>query len=161
MQLSGLKWIAMTAATAVMIGATLAAVVPRVIAAGDDTARVKAEKKKLQGTWEILSAEESGRKKEDTSTVRLKIEGDSFALLEGDEILVKGPFTLDPTKDPMEMDIAFQEGKPKGQTGRAIYAWDGTDLKFCAAKERDSRPTDFTTTPGDERVLLFLKRQAP
>jgi RNA polymerase sigma factor (sigma-70 family) len=161
MQLSGLKWFAMTAITAVVIGATLTAVVPKVIAAVDETARVEAEKKKLQGTWEVLSAEESGIKQDDISTARLKIEGDSFALMAGDRILSKGPFKLDPSKEPMEMDIAFQEGKMAGKTGLAIYAWDGVNLKFCGREDRHGRPTDFTTTPGDERLLLLLKRQSP
>jgi RNA polymerase sigma factor (sigma-70 family) len=162
MQLSGLKWIAMTALTAIMVGATLTGVVPRVIAGADETARVEAEKKKLQGSWEILTAEESGKKPDDdTSAVRLKIEGDSFALVNGETIMAKGPFKLDPSKEPMEMDIAFQEGKMAGKTGLAIYAWDGANLKFCGREDRHGRPTDFTTTPGDERLLLLLKRQAP
>jgi RNA polymerase sigma factor (sigma-70 family) len=159
MRLSLLKSFAVIALGTIVIGTTLAAVLPRAIAAAADTAQVRAEKQKLQGTWEVVSCEESGMKLEDVAGYTLKFDGDSFAMMEDDRVVGKGPFTLDPSRSPMEMDIAFQEGKMEGKTGRAIYAWDGTNLRFCGAKERGTRPTEFQTTPGDERLLLLLKRQ--
>jgi RNA polymerase sigma factor (sigma-70 family) len=157
MHMSNLKWIVVAAGMSALVSATLVAVVPGVIAAAADT--VEAEKKKLEGTWVPLAVTESGKEQELTDARRIKIEGDIFALMEGDEVHARGPFKLDSSRNPMEIDIAFDFGKMSGKTGRAIYAWDGANLKFCGAIEPHDRPTDFTSTAGDGRLLLLLKRQ--
>jgi uncharacterized protein (TIGR03067 family) len=131
------------------------------VAAADDAAKVEAERKKLQGTWVVLSLREDGAEKKANGQLQLKFEGETFTMLQGDQVTGKGPFALDPSKDPMEMDLEFREGKEEGKTGLAIYAWDGANLKFCGADSKEKRPTGFTTKPGDDRILLVLKRKDP
>jgi RNA polymerase sigma factor (sigma-70 family) len=157
MHMSNLKWIVVAAGMSALVSATLVAVLPAVIAVAADTA--EAEQKKLQGTWVALTITESGNEQETTGAHRVKIEGDLIAMMEGDEVRSRGPFKLDPSRTPMELDITFDFGKMSGKTGRAIYAWDGANLKFCGAIEPHDRPTDFTSTAGDGRLLLLLKRQ--
>jgi RNA polymerase sigma factor (sigma-70 family) len=156
MRMSSLKWIVVAAGMSALVSATLVAALPGVIAAADT---VEAEKKKLEGTWIALNITESGNEQKTTGEHRVKIEGDIFALMEGDEVRTSGPFKLDSSRNPMEIDIAFDFGKMSGKTRRAIYAWDGANLKFCGAIEPHDRPTDFTSTAGDGRLLLLLKRQ--
>jgi RNA polymerase sigma-70 factor (ECF subfamily) len=165
MQLARLKWATALALGLALTGAAGAALAlgpgVGVLAVADDTSRASAELKKLQGTWVAVSSEESGTKNDETGEHSMRFDGETFALLEHGEVHDRGPFRLDPSRDPMAMDITFEEGKMKGKTGRAIYAWDGELLKFCGAIEPKERPTDFTTQAGDDRLLVVLKRQNP
>ena len=70
----------------------------------------------------------------------------------------KGKIKLDPAKNPTEIDFQFEEGRHKGKTDLAIYAWDGANLKLCWVRDGDKHPTEFGTKPDDKRVLLLLKR---
>jgi uncharacterized protein (TIGR03067 family) len=157
MHIANLKWFVVAAGVSALVSAKLVALLPGVIAAAADT--VEAEQKKLQGTWVALAVTESGQEQQVTGAHRMKYEGDVIALMEGDEVHASGTFKLDSSRNPMQIDIAFDSGKMSGKTGRAIYAWDGANLKFCGAIEPHDRPTDFTSTPGDGRLLLVLKRQ--
>jgi uncharacterized protein (TIGR03067 family) len=161
MQLTRLRWATAFALEVIVTGAGVAAV-PRALAVADDISRARAEQKKLQGTWVIVSAETGGEKREgDGSEEQLKIEGDAFSIEHGGHVEERGTIRLDPSKEPSEIDLQFQEGKHEGKTDLAIYAWDGANLKLCWVREGEKRPTDFTTKPGDHRVLMVLKRQGP
>ena len=50
------------------------------------------------------------------------------------------------------------EGKPEPVRTFAIYELDGDDLIYCIAEPGRPRPTDFTTTEGDGRTLVKLRR---
>ena len=161
MHLTRLRWVAAFAVAVIVTGAGVAAV-PRVFAAVDDAARARAEVKKLQGTWAVAAFEKAGVKKEaEGGEEQIRFEGDEFQVLHGGHVEEKGTIRLDPSRNPPELDLQFQEGKHEGKTDLAIYGWDGASLKVCWVKEGARRPTDFTTKPGDDRVLLVLKRQEP
>lgn len=161
MHLTRLKWALAFALGVASAGAGLASLAPMVLAAVDDPPAVKAELKKLQGSWAVTSAVEGGIKGKGADKLRLVIDGKTFTLTEGREVVLKGPFKLDLSKNPTEMDIKFEEGKMKGKNGLAIYAFDGADLKFCGVEDMYERPTDFTSVPGDNRTLLILTRRKP
>ena len=74
---------------------------------------------------------------------------------------MSGNIKLDPSKNPMEIDFEFQDGKREGKTDLAIYAWEGANLKLCWVRDGDKHPSEFATKPGDKRVLVILKRQDP
>ncbi len=161
MHLTRLGWATALALAVVATGAGVAAV-PGALAFADDIARAKAEQKKLQGTWVIVSAETGGEERAgDGSEEQLKIEGDAFSIEHGGHVEERGTILLDPSKHPSEIDLQFREGKHEGKTDLAIYTWDGANLKLCWVREGEKRPTDFTTKPGDHRVLMVLKRQDP
>jgi RNA polymerase sigma factor (sigma-70 family) len=160
MHLTRLKWTSVFVMSVIMTGAGFAAVVPTVLAAADETDKAKAEAKKLQGKWYPISLEQGGVSVEDFGEKHLEFDGETFALKDGDKVQGKAIFKLDPSKDPMEMDLEFTEGKIEGKA-LAIYAWDGANLKFCAVKPGHDRPKDFSTTDGDERALFVLKRGKP
>src|SRR5262245_38330406 len=161
MNLTRRKWIAMCGLSAFAAGTGVLSLVPRGLAADDKADRIAAERKKLQGTWVAVSSEESGKKGEENGQHRLKFDGETFTFMEGDKVHVRGAFKLDPSRVPMEMDIQFQDGKLEGRNVLAIYAWAGEKLMVCATPEPNGRPKDFTTTVGDERILIVLKRQDP
>jgi uncharacterized protein (TIGR03067 family) len=162
MHLTGLKWATVISLAVIATGAGVAALVPRALAAADGAAKVAAELKKLQGTWLCTSFEKAGVKKEgEGNEEQIKIEGEAFSIWHGGHVEEKGKIKLDPSKKPTEIDFEFQEGKHEGKTNLAIYAWDGASLKLCWVGNGDQHPTDFGTKPGDNRVLLILKRQEP
>jgi RNA polymerase sigma factor (sigma-70 family) len=162
MHLTRLKWATAFALAVVVTGAGVAAVVPRALAAPGGAAKAEAELKAFQGPWLIAAFEQAGVKKEgEGNEEQLKIEGETFSLWHDGHVEVKGTIKLDPSKNPREIDFQFQEGPREGKTDLAIYAWDGANLKLCWVKDGDTHPPDFTTKPGDQRVLLIMKRQEP
>jgi RNA polymerase sigma factor (sigma-70 family) len=161
MRLTGLKWAAASVLAVVVTGAGVAAVLPGALAAADDKDKVKAELKKLQGTWVDVYAEKAGEKLEKVGENQMKFEGETFSVWHDGHVEEKGTIKLDPSRNPMEIDLQFQDGKHAGQTALGIYAWDGEELKLCGAgPDAGARPTDFTTTTRD-RFLVVLKRQGP
>jgi RNA polymerase sigma factor (sigma-70 family) len=161
MHLTGLKWAAAIALAVIVAGAGVAALVPTALAAPDDTAKAEAELKKLQGTWVIISGEKGGEKREGNGEEQLKIDGGTFSIWHGGHVEESGTIKLGPSKNPMEIDLQFEEGKKEGKTGLGIYAWDGEDLRLCVGDPGGGkRPADFTTMPED-RVLIVFKRQGP
>jgi formylglycine-generating enzyme required for sulfatase activity len=54
--------------------------------------------------------------------------------------------------------IDFPDGFPDGKTMLAIYRWEGRMLRICGSPHE--RPTDFTTAPGSERILIVLRNDA-
>jgi uncharacterized protein (TIGR03067 family) len=160
MHLTKLKWATAFALAVVVTGAGVAAVVPRALAAADDTAKVKAELKKLQGTWVDVYAEKAGEKLE-VGDHELKFDGETFRVSDHGRVQEKGTIKLDPSKDPMEIDLRLQEGEQEAKTALGIYAWDGENLKLCLGEPGGGpRPKDFTTAP-EGRILIVLKRQDP
>jgi uncharacterized protein (TIGR03067 family) len=127
----------------------------------EDTAKIKEQLKKLQGTWVDISFEKAGAKLEKVGEHQLKIDGETFSLSHDGKVEDKGTIKLDPSRSPREIDLQVREGKNEGKTGLGIYAWDGEDLKLCLGDlDGGTRPTDLTAMP-ENRVLIVLKRQGP
>lgn len=67
-------------------------------------------------------------------------------------------YTLETDKAPKQLTCGF-EGGPKNLDMPGIYRLDGDSLIICLAmSDRTPRPTDFTTTKGDDRILIEYKR---
>jgi RNA polymerase sigma factor (sigma-70 family) len=161
MNLIRLKWLTAFALAVVVTGAGVAAVLPRALAAADAAADVQAELKKLQGLWVPVTTEVEGVKKEVADAEQLEFDGATFNTWHGGHVEEKGTITLDPSRNPKEIDLTVQGGRNDGKAYLAIFAWDGANLKFCMVKGGHPRPTDFTTRPGDDRFLMVMKRQDP
>jgi uncharacterized protein (TIGR03067 family) len=110
----------------------------------------------LQGTW---LNELEGKKHE------LKITKDGFTLsfaFGEKKASVTGTFKIDPTKSPKHMDLTITaaEGVPdkfKGKTSRAIYAVDGTTLKWYANQPgEEARGNEFPDKEGGQGDYLYL-----
>jgi RNA polymerase sigma factor (sigma-70 family) len=159
MRLTSLKWTT-AFALAVVTGAGAAVLVPKaLLAAAHDKAKAEAELKKLQGTWVIVSGEKAGVKREGNGEELIKFDGETFSIMHNDHVEEAGAIKLDPSRNPMEIDLEFREGNNQGKTALGIYAWDGENLKLCmAAPGRETRPKDFTTNP-EERALIIFKRK--
>jgi uncharacterized protein (TIGR03067 family) len=113
------------------------------------------EAKKLQGTWVVLSATLDGRDVTDLKGGRVVIAGDKLTIrpesgMDEEEFT----FTVDPTRKPKAMRLAFVK-TPSKAAAHVIYDLDGDDLKFVLGQP-DKRPTEFT---DKGHALLTLKRK--
>jgi uncharacterized protein (TIGR03067 family) len=96
-------------------------------------ARAK-EKEGIQGTWTAIALIDNGREesKDDVKRLKLTIQGDKYVYAyAGVERTFAAAYKIDPTKNPKEMDVTFEEGPEKGNTMLAIYSLEGDELRIC------------------------------
>ncbi len=76
-----------------------------------------------------------------------------MTVLFGPQMYSKAKFTVDRSKTPMAIDYYNTEGGNAGKTQLGIYELNGTTLRLCLAAPGQERPADFTSAPGDGRIL--------
>ena len=124
---------------------------------GADAAKDDAQK--IQGTWKVVSAEDSGRKapQDSIKDLRWTITRDAITYQVASRT-TRWSYKLDPAKKPKWADLT--EG---GRTRLAIYDLSGDTLKVCFAEgAHTERPNAFESkanSPND--VLIVLKREKP
>jgi uncharacterized protein (TIGR03067 family) len=131
------------------------------ISAGTKDADKRADKEKLQGTWKFLSVRDQGAEQPWPDGNRLVITSDMMKITYPKDEPMAWKYTIDPSKDPKEMEwtVEIDPGHPIRQP--AIYSLDGDALKICSAAAGKPRPTQFESKRGDFGGLWILKRVAP
>ena len=132
----------------------------------------KAELAMLQGTWEMVAAEEDGAKLspedragkyKDTVLRKLVVEKGKFRFwLAGRERPAPdvGLFELDVRKEPAV--VRWRWSRDDKEVKYAIVSAEGDTLRICVDKDdpadRARLPKEFKTRKGDGRYLYVLKR---
>jgi len=159
MFLHQLKWVAtLITAVCLTVGGLAIGWYALSANAGEQNAAAKADQDKLQGTWQVLSAQFLGKEAEGE-------EGDMIrkgkCVVKGNHMQFRhgGPFTLDPSKKPKELDLDMQEG-PDNERGtwRGIYELKGDELTLVFALPNTDRPREFKTEQGVMHMMMKLKR---
>jgi uncharacterized protein (TIGR03067 family) len=123
---------------------------------------IKKDRKKYEGTWQVISLEVDGNPagEEDAKKMTVVNEADGKWAIEIDgKVMVRGTSEIDPTKKPRTVDLTVTEGNGKGETSLGIYQFDEEDTrKVCLAPAGKKRPTEFSSTSGSEHILVVLKR---
>jgi uncharacterized protein (TIGR03067 family) len=126
----------------------------------------KKELEKLQGTWVAVSGEHNGAKAPDAAIKGWKmfVNGNKMTFNpQTDEAQVV--FELHPAKTPMEIVFTPLDGPRKGESRRAIYAFENELFKLCwdndEKSKNDKPPTGFSTKQGDGLWILVARRQKP
>jgi uncharacterized protein (TIGR03067 family) len=118
------------------------------------------DQKVIQGTWVMTRMESAGkevsRAKLAESRIRLMIAGGRMTMQRPGRTQ-NLTFTLDPSKDPREIDLDDGESL----ITRAIYQLDGDTLKICWAEPGAARPLDFTTDAISQDTLYVFQRVKP
>lgn len=111
---------------------------------------------KLQGTWQVTSAEAGGRAVPGGKGCTLRIEGDKTTLDMGDGHALTGTVRIDPKAKPKAMDLIYGQGVALP----AVYELDGNVLKICQALPGEDRPAAVSGKAGGA-VLTVYKRVKP
>ena len=134
------------------------------IASADDAQdeAIKKDRKQIEGTWRIVALEINGNKAMDEDAKKLSVvngPGETWSLFfEGKEV-AKGTNSFDPTKKPKTIDFTITEGGGKGNVHLGIYELGEKARKLCFAPPGKDRPTEFTSVPGSEHILVAFERE--
>jgi len=123
----------------------------------------KKDLEKLQGEWIMAGLEVDGKQ-----VPAAKLEG-TILRIKGDKYIVtvkdskhEVTITLDPTKDPKAIDMAFPDGPNAPKIGKGIYRIDGDTFVLCRAQSTEGeRPTQFGTWPDTGVFMVTWKRKSP
>jgi RNA polymerase sigma-70 factor (ECF subfamily) len=120
----------------------------------------KADLKKLQGTWTLVSLETGGKKVPEgqLQDVTFVVKDDKATLKHGDAPAHEGTLKVDPGKDPKEIDMTLGEAG-KGEVQKAIYKLEKDTLTICTAHSADERPSAFATKEGTKLAVMVFKKK--
>ena len=135
--------------------------------AGDAAQDAARDRLNLQGTWQVVAAENEGKAIPREEIVQMEV------IFSGDRVLIRGEdkdakkreaipkftFTLDPAHNPKHIDFKYLDAPKKGLVEQGIYHLDGNDLKICMQQDpKGERPRRFVTALGDQLSLIVLRR---
>jgi uncharacterized protein (TIGR03067 family) len=118
----------------------------------------------FQGTWKIVGGEVDGKPAplEEAAGVRFVFEGNKLYIKEpkGKETVVhSGTISVDPTKEPAEMDTMSEDKDDDPVKARGIYKFDKDGrLHMCDVKGRPGRPKTFNTKDTPRSILIVLEK---
>jgi uncharacterized protein (TIGR03067 family) len=125
------------------------------------SAWVEVDRRALAGTWQAISYALDGKKAPDEDMRKIKLsfdaDGKATAIRDG-KVFIAGSTQIDPTANPMSMNVTYTEGDPKGQTAFGIYKIEGDLLTICRSAPGQARPTEFASTPGSGHTLMTYQR---
>jgi uncharacterized protein (TIGR03067 family) len=123
----------------------------------DKDEAIQKEMAKLEGSWQLISAETDGEKlpEERAKQIRVVIDKGKHTVYVNDKPIDEGvAFRIDPTKTPREVDDTLKDGKKI----RGIYELEGDTLRSCVAAAGEERPTKFSGEKGSGCTLRVFKR---
>lgn len=118
--------------------------------------------KKIQGEWIISAMEVNG-----SNVAPARLEG-TVLTIKDDRYIVKRKdetttckITLDPAKDPKEIDMLFLDGDNKDRTLKGIYKIVDADTfqMVRGLGPEQNRPRDFATWPDTNYFLITWKKK--
>ena len=115
---------------------------------------VKAEMKKLRGTWKVEAAVVNGKIVDADRIREAVIEGDKLTFRPANGKEERVTIAIDPTQNPKAIDFDPDEKAPDVVPNKAVYELNGDTLKICIG-DHEKRPGKITEAG---RAVLILKR---
>ena len=135
--------------------------------AADDEAKDEAinkDRERIKGKWVVTELIVNGNKSQPEDAKKITVvnrdDGTWSIRLEGKEI-AKGTSAIDPTMKPKTIDFTPTEGGAKGDQFHGIYELGDQKRKLCFAQAGQERPEKFSSTPGNQHVLVTFERVKP
>jgi len=112
----------------------------------------------LQGDWKRVKMETGGKEDDVGASFNVRIKGDKLMLVQGADVVKTGDirFKLDPSTDPMLIELAF----PDGKVFEGIYKLEKNRWTMCIRTDTSvkNRPVAFETKGESTLVLVVLER---
>jgi uncharacterized protein (TIGR03067 family) len=129
--------------------------------AGNDTDAAKKDLAKFQGEWVLAAMEVNGQdvpaNKLDGSVLTIK--DDIYAVKRKTET-IRVKITLDPAKDPKEIDMLFLDGANKDKVQKGIYRFKDEMFQITRGiAPGQNRPRDFATWPDTGYFVMTWKKK--
>ncbi len=118
---------------------------------------VKAEPTILEGVWQVVTRELSGKKADgkEIEGLRLIFKGNQLTIKKGEKVVGAGTIKLDPSQTPALWDyVEAKDVYSPYDTG--LFVLEGETLKLCTTADRKNRPSALDSKQG---WLLELKRE--
>jgi uncharacterized protein (TIGR03067 family) len=121
---------------------------------------IERDQQRLEGTWKVIAVEAEGTPipAREFRDLQLTFKDGKFTARRGDEEPQVGAYTINPGKNPREMDIDRTDGPAKGQKQVAVYSLAGNILKICSCEADNPRPKGFDTRDKPGHTLMTLRR---
>lgn len=112
----------------------------------------------IQGTWTVVSIEDSGKKQDIPKDNKVTITKDKITIEAGGKTVSEHAYKLDSSKSPKWIDVTARGEKMPG-----IYELKDDVLKICNNENpRGKRSTRFESKANSENeVLMVFKRAKP
>ena len=129
--------------------------------ADDKAEAVKKELEKLQGEWQLVSAERNGKKLPDNqfNDEKTTIKGDVETVIKGGKVMQTAKLTLDPTTSPKTYTREVTDGVNKGSKTHGIYELNDDTFTECRIAADKERPKLLSSKNG--ALLMVSKRAKP
>jgi len=117
----------------------------------------KTELKKLEGTWQLVSAVTDGKAAAEDFVAKVQViikDGKHSVKIDGETAVKEIPVAVDPSTDPKSTTDTL----PDGQKILGIYKIEGDKLTSCVAKPGQRRPKAFAAEAGSGQTLRVFRR---
>jgi uncharacterized protein (TIGR03067 family) len=144
-----------------VVGVLLTAVATIALADDSKDQAITKDRKQIEGTWRVVALEIDGNKAMEDDAKKLAVVNGSdgaWSLRSEDKEISKGTSTIDPTKKPKTIDFTPTDGGGKDNQYRGIYELGENTRRLCFAPPEKERPTEFSSTPGSQHILVTFER---
>lgn len=118
------------------------------------------DQEKLQGTWSVVSMEESGKKagNDDLKGFAFQFAGNKLTVKVKDKAVAEFSFKLDAGKKPKTIHLTSLSGDDKGKVDPGIYEFTDDGVRLCVHEDGKEPPTAFASKVDSNLTLVVLKR---
>lgn len=116
------------------------------------------ERRKLRGTWEVVSCKLGGKSLTNAPLSRFDFERNSVTIVEKAKSL-KTAYTLDVATEPKGIRLSALSATSKAPVG-GVYSVEDDTLMICIGLDSEApAPNELKTQKGDRRLLVKLRRR--
>jgi uncharacterized protein (TIGR03067 family) len=119
-------------------------------------AAVKKYVESLQGEWQMISRVDDGEEspKDLVNSRTTTFKSNKYVVKNGEEVFVEVTYKVDPGKDPVWIDITYEDG----DVHKGLIQLKGDTLTFILSRGGE-RPKEFKSKAGSNYILAVYKKK--